>query len=139
MLHAPTFLIGGLAGGAVFTLMMYLNFASVVKISTENLTAMMAFSPATAWLFQAVGDVLGLIKAPTPEPAIIAAIVACIAAVLLIFWASVQARQQHGAAAGGCRLAHGESAIHHTLNQRLHSTVQRNVASWPAAPVRGLR
>ncbi len=90
MLHAPTFLIGGLAGGAVFTLMMYLNFASVVKISTENLTAMMAFSPATAWLFQAVGDALGLIKAPTPGPPIIAAIVVCIAAVLLIFWASVQ-------------------------------------------------
>ena len=90
MLHARTFLIGGLAGGAIFTLMMYLNFASVVKISTENLTAMMAFSPATAWLFQALGDAVGLIKAPTPEPVIIAAIVVCIAAVLLIFWASVR-------------------------------------------------
>lgn len=87
MLHAPTFLIGGLAGGAVFTLMMYLNFASVVKITTENLTAMMAFSPVTAWLFQALGDALGLITAPTPEPRIVAAIAVCIAAVLLIFWA----------------------------------------------------
>ncbi len=92
MLHAPTFLIGGLAGGAVFTLMMYLNFASVVKITTENLTAMMAFSPATAWLFQALGDALGLIKAPAPQPPIVAAIVVCIVAVLLIFWASVRAR-----------------------------------------------
>jgi hypothetical protein len=92
MLHAPTFLIGGLAGGAVFTLMMYLNFASVVKITTENLTAMMAFSPATAWLFQALGNALGLIKAPTPEPPIVAAIVVCIVAVLLIFWAGVRAR-----------------------------------------------
>ena len=94
MLHAPTFLVGGLAGGGVFTLMMYLNFASVVKITTENLTAMMAFSPATAWLFQAFGDALGLIKAPTPEPPIIAAIVVTIAAVLLIFWADVSARRQ---------------------------------------------
>ena len=89
MLHTPTFLVGGLAGGAVFTLMMYLNFASVVKITTENLTAMMAFSPVTAWLFQALGDALGLIKAPTPEPPVVVAIVVCIAAVLLIFWAVV--------------------------------------------------
>lgn len=94
MLHVPTFLLGGLAGGAIFTLMMYLNFASVVKITTENLTAMMAFSPATAWLFQEIGDALGLIKAPTPQPPIVAAIVVCIVAVLLIFWASVRARRQ---------------------------------------------
>jgi drug/metabolite transporter (DMT)-like permease len=87
MLHAPTFLVGGLAGGAVYTLMMYLNFASVVKITTENLTAMMAFSPVTAWLFQALGDALGLITAPTPEAPVVVAIVVCIAAVLLIFWA----------------------------------------------------
>lgn len=94
MLHVPTFLVGGLAGGAVFTLMMYLNFSSVVKITTENLTAMMAFSPATAWLFQSLGDALGLIRAPTPEPPIVAAMVVCIAAVLLIFWAGVRARRQ---------------------------------------------
>jgi drug/metabolite transporter (DMT)-like permease len=94
MLHAPTFLMGGLAGGAVFTLMMYLNFASVVKITTENLTAMMAFSPATAWLFQALGDEAGLITAPTPEPRIVAAIVVCIAAVLLIFWTDAPAPTQ---------------------------------------------
>ena len=94
ILHGPTFLVGGLAGGAVFALMMYLNFASVVKITTENLTAMMAFSPVTAWLFQSVGDALGLIKAPTPDPPIVAAMVVCIAAVLLIFWEDVRARRQ---------------------------------------------
>jgi hypothetical protein len=75
-------------------LMMYLNFASVVKITTENLTAMMAFSPATAWVFQEIGDALGLIRAPTPQPPIVAAIAVCIVAVLLIFWASVRARRQ---------------------------------------------
>lgn len=87
MLHLPTFLVGGVAGGAVFTLMMYWNFASVVKITTENLTAMMAFSPVTAWLFQVLGHSFGLIDAPTPEPPVVAAIVVCIGAVLLIFWA----------------------------------------------------
>jgi hypothetical protein len=94
MLHVPTFLLGGLAGGMIFTLMMYLNFASVVKITTENLTAMMAFSPVTAWFFQEIGDALGLIKAPTPQPPIVAAIVVCIVAVLLIFWANVRAHRQ---------------------------------------------
>ncbi len=94
MLHLPTFLLGGLLGGAIYTLMMYLNFASVVKITTENLTAMMAFSPATAWVFQELGAMLALINAPTPRPPIVAAIVICIAAVLLIFWAGVQARRR---------------------------------------------
>lgn len=97
MLHPPTFLVGGLAGGAVFTLMMYLNFASVVKITTENLTAMMAFSPVTAWLFQALADAFGAIKAPTPEPPVVAAIVVCIAGVLLIFWAGARDRRDAAA------------------------------------------
>jgi len=94
MLHGPTFLLGGLLGGAVYTLMMYLNFASVVKITTENLTAMMAFSPATAWVFQELGARLGLIRAPTPSASVVAAIVVCILAVLLIFWAGLQARRR---------------------------------------------
>lgn len=93
MLHAPTLLLGGLLGGAVYTLMMYLNFASVVKITTENLTAMMAFSPATAWVFQELGALFGLIHAPTPPLSIVAAIVVCILAVLLIFRAGVAARR----------------------------------------------
>jgi hypothetical protein len=94
MLHMPTLLLGGLLGGAVYTLMMYLNFASVVKITTENLTAMMAFSPATAWVFQELGALFGLIHAPTPSAPVVAAIVACIGAVLLIFRAGVQSRRQ---------------------------------------------
>lgn len=94
MLHLPTLLLGGLLGGAVYTLMMYLNFASVVKITTENLTAMMAFSPATAWVFQELGALLGLIDAPTPSAPVVAAIVVCIGAVLLIFRAGVLSRRQ---------------------------------------------
>ncbi len=92
MLHAPTFFLGGLAGGAIFTLMMYLNFSSVVKITTENLTAMMAFAPLTAWLFQSIADALGWIRAPKPELTVVAAIIVCIVAVLLIIGSSVRAR-----------------------------------------------
>jgi hypothetical protein len=110
MLHAPTFLLGGLAGGAIFTLMMYLNFASVVKITTENLTAMMAFSPVTAWVFQDVGDALGLIQAPTPRLPIVAAIVVCILAVLLIIGSSVRARRTPGPGADIAHAATGTGA-----------------------------
>lgn len=94
MLHLPTLLLGGVLGGAVYTLMMFLNFASVVKITTENLTAMMAFSPATAWVFQELGALFGWIHAPTPTPPVVVAIVVCILAVLLIFWAGVGARRR---------------------------------------------
>lgn len=94
MLHGPTFLLGGLLGGAVYTFMMFLNFASVVKITTENLTAMMAFSPATAWVFQELGVRAALIVAPTPSAPVVAAIVVCIGAVLVIFWAGVRARRR---------------------------------------------
>jgi hypothetical protein len=92
MMHMPTLLLGGLAGGAIFTCMMYLNFASVVKITTENLTAMMAFSPMTAWFFQSLGLGLGWISAPAPSAPVLAAILLCIGAVLLIIWTSIRAR-----------------------------------------------
>jgi len=64
----------------------------VVKITTENLTAMMAFAPLTAWFFQALADALGWIRAPRPALPIVVAIIVCIAAVLLIIGSSVRAR-----------------------------------------------
>jgi hypothetical protein len=93
MLHVPTILLGTLAGGAVLALMNYLNFSSVVKIRTENITAIMAFSPATTWLFQELGVAAGLISAARPAPALIAAMIAIIAAVLVIFWAGRRVRR----------------------------------------------
>ena len=90
LLHAPTILLGCVAGGAILTLMMYLNFASVVKITTENLTAVMAFSPVTVWAFQEVGVMAGLIDAGRPEPRVVAVMVVCIAAVLMIIAAGVR-------------------------------------------------
>jgi hypothetical protein len=93
MLHVPTILLGSVVGGAVLTLMFYFNFSSVVAIGTENLMAMMAFSPATTWVFQEIGVLLGWIDVQRPDASIAAAIVLCIAAVLLIFWADVRARR----------------------------------------------
>lgn len=93
MLHVPTIVLGCIAGGAILTLMMYLNFSSVVAIGTANITAMMAFSPATTWVFQELGVALGWIDARRPDADLVAAIVACIAGVLLIFWADVRARR----------------------------------------------
>jgi hypothetical protein len=93
MLHLPTILLGCVVGGAVLTLMFYFNFSSVVSIGTENLMAMMAFSPATTWIFQEIGVLLGWIDVQRPDANIVAAIALCIAAVLLIFWADVRARK----------------------------------------------
>ena len=92
MLHLPTLLIGGGVGGAILTLMMYLNFSSVVKITTENVTAMMAFSPLTSWAFQEIAVASGLIVADRPAPRLVATMFAFIACVLLIFWAGSRAR-----------------------------------------------
>jgi hypothetical protein len=93
MLHVPTILLGCLVGGVLLTLMFYFNFSSVIAIGTENLMAMMAFSPATTWIFQEIGVALGLIHVGRPDASIVAAIVMCIAAVLLVFWADVRARR----------------------------------------------
>jgi len=93
MMHLPTLVLGCLVGGVVLALMFYFNFSSVIAIGTENLTAMMAFSPATTWIFQEVGVALGLIDVQRPDARIVAAIVACIAAVLLIFRGDLRARR----------------------------------------------
>jgi drug/metabolite transporter (DMT)-like permease len=87
MKHLPTLLLGCGVGGAILTLMFYFNFSAVVKITTENLTAMMAFSPITAWVFQEIGVSLGLIAAQRPEPRLVAAMAVMIASVLVMFWA----------------------------------------------------
>ena len=92
MLHVPTILLGCLAGGAILTLMMYLNFSSTVKITTESLTAMMAFSPVTTWAFQELAVALGLIAVNRPGPQLIAAMFVLVVSVLLIFWADQRAR-----------------------------------------------
>ena len=81
-------------GAADKTVMNYLSFSSVVKITTQNLTAMMAFSPVATWAFQELGVALGLISAVRPEPRLLAAMGTFIAAVLLIFWAGRRAHHR---------------------------------------------
>jgi len=93
LLHVPTILLGTLAGGALLTAMAYLSFSSVVKITTENLTAMMALSPVTTWLFQSIGVALGLIAVAPLTPPLIFAMAVFVAAVLTIFWAGRHARR----------------------------------------------
>ena len=92
LLHVPTILLGTLCGGAMLTAMAYLGFSSVVKINTENLTAMLAFAPVTAWIFQVIGVSAGLIVAESLDPRLIVAMAVLVAAVLLIFWAGHRAR-----------------------------------------------
>ena len=105
LLHMPTVLLGTFVGGAILTVMNYLSFSSVVKITTQNLTATMAFSPVATWAFQEAGVALGLIAVSRPEPRLIAAMGVFIGAVLLIFWAGRRARRAHHAAAPNARPA----------------------------------
>lgn len=92
LLHGPTILLGVFCGGALLTAMAYLGFSSVVKITTENLTAMLAFGPVTSWLFQALGVAAGFIVADAPDPRLAAAMAVTIGSVLVIFWAGYRAR-----------------------------------------------
>ena len=94
MVHVPTIVLGCGAGGAILALMSYLSFSSVVKIRTQNLMAMMAFSPVTTLAFQEAGVALGWIDASRPAAPVIVAMVVCIAGVLLIFYADVRARRR---------------------------------------------
>ena len=93
MAHVPTVLLGCVGGGAILTLMMYLNFSAVVTIGTANFTAIMAFSPVTTWIFQEAGVALGWIEAARPNASVVTAMTVCIAGVLLIFLADVLARR----------------------------------------------
>ncbi len=88
MLHLPTIVLGALAGGGVFALMNALNFSAVVKITTENIMAVMALSPLTVWLFQEFGVAAGWIAVTRPEPRLVAAMAVIVASVLVIVFAS---------------------------------------------------
>lgn len=93
LLHAPTILLGCFVGGVVLTLMAYLNFSCVVKITTENFTAMMAFTPVATWAAQTLGSAAGVVSVAPVEGWLMAVIAALVGFVLLIFWAGRQARR----------------------------------------------
>jgi len=79
--------LGILGGGTILTIMVYLGFSSIVKINTENLMAMMAFSPVTVWAFQSLAVAAGIIAVDSLDPHLIGAMAVLVAAALVIFWA----------------------------------------------------
>lgn len=84
----PTILLGALAGGGIFALMNALNFSAVVKITTENIMAVMALSPITVWMAQEIGVAFGWILVTRPEPRLVAAMTVIVVSVLVIVAAS---------------------------------------------------
>ena len=85
-------LLGGLVGSVILTAMAYLNFSCVVKITTENFTAMTAFTPVAALLAQQAGMLAGLMPPVETEPWQLATMALMVAGVLLIFYAGRRAR-----------------------------------------------
>lgn len=64
LLNIRTIAIAGTIGGGTLTLMTYLNLSAVSKLGTERVIAMMAFTPISAYMFQAVGALLLLVPQP---------------------------------------------------------------------------
>ncbi len=90
----PTVLLGCCVGGVILTLMAYLNFSCVVKITTENFTAMMAFTPVATWVMQSIGTGVGIVQIAPLADGLIIAMAGLVGSVLVIFWAGRRARQK---------------------------------------------
>jgi hypothetical protein len=88
MLHVPTILLGTLVGGAILTSMAYLNFSSVVKITTENFAASSAFTPLATLLVQMGASAVGLIPTYAMDPELLPAMAVVIGGVFLILFAA---------------------------------------------------
>ena len=97
--HGPTALLGCGVGGVILTLMAYLNFSCVVKITTENFTAMMAFTPVATWLMQSIGTTAGIVRIAPLADWLIMAMAGLVGSVLVIFWAGRRARLRVAAGA----------------------------------------
>src|SRR5207244_2167430 len=61
MLHGPTILLAAVVGSVILTTMAVLSFSAVVKITTENLMAVHAFTPLSTLLVQMAATAVGLI------------------------------------------------------------------------------
>ncbi|MFM2423420.1 MAG: hypothetical protein RL291_1950 [Pseudomonadota bacterium] len=87
LMHGPTVLLGIIVGTFILTAMAYLNFSSVVKITTENVIAMTAFTPVAALLMEWLAVRAGLIK-PTVLTGVVAlAMTGAVAGALIIVFA----------------------------------------------------
>jgi hypothetical protein len=92
MLHGPTVLLAMLVGSVILTAMAVLSFSAVVKITTENLMAVHAFTPVATLLVQIAATAIGLIPAYAFDPTLMPAMVTVICGVLLIFAAARRRR-----------------------------------------------
>jgi drug/metabolite transporter (DMT)-like permease len=88
MLHGPTILLAMAVGSSVLTAMAVLSFSAVVKITTENLMAVHAFTPVATLLVQMAATAVGLIPTYALDPALLPAMAVVIAGVLMIFYAA---------------------------------------------------
>ncbi len=88
MLHPPTLLLGLFVGALVLTSMAVLSFSAVVKITSENFTAVTALTPAATLVVQVAAGLVGLIPLYPIEPGLVPAMLVVIAAVFLIIYAA---------------------------------------------------
>ena len=88
MLHGPTILLAAVVGSVILTTMAVLSFSAVVKITTENLMAVHAFTPLSTLLVQMAATAIGLIPAYAFDPSLAPAMATVICGVLLIFAAA---------------------------------------------------
>jgi hypothetical protein len=88
MLHAPTVLLAAAVGSIVLTAMAALSFSAVVKITTENLMAVHAFTPLATLLVQMAATAVGLIPTYALDPALLPGMAVMIVGVLMIFYAA---------------------------------------------------
>jgi hypothetical protein len=84
MLHVPTILLGALVGAVVLTAMAALSFSAVVKITTENLMSVHAFTPVATLFVQMAASAVGLIPVYAFDPSLLPAMATVIAGVFLI-------------------------------------------------------
>lgn len=90
--HGPTLVLSLIVGALVLTAMAYLNFSSVVKITTENFTAVSAFTPVFTLAIQEIAAAAGVIPRVSVEPMQLVAMAVAVAGVLLMF---IDARRRH--------------------------------------------
>jgi hypothetical protein len=88
MLHGPTVLLAIVVGSVILTAMAVLSFSAVVKITTENVMAVHAFTPVSTLLVQMAATAVGLIPAYALDPGLLPAMAVVILGVLMIFAAA---------------------------------------------------
>lgn len=88
MLHGPTVLLAIAVGSVILTAMAVLSFSAVVKITTENVMAVHAFTPVSTLLVQMAATAVGLIPAYALDPSLLPAMAVVILGVLMILGAA---------------------------------------------------